>query len=233
MEVSLKALIIIIIISGLTITVNQNMPIKVNKDITQLNLDKVNNLMIVAHPDDETIWGGARLLQDDYLVVCITCGNKKRRAKEFKKVMEISNNQYIMLGYPDKVKGVRSDWKDHYSDISNDLKKIITYKNWNLIVTHNPNGEYGHDHHKMTNKIVTDIYNKKDNLYYFGKYYKPYNMKKIKNDLTKIDEKYLNIKKNKMIKVYKSQSFIEERFGHMFEYENWIKASCWKNNINI
>ena len=29
------------------------------------------NLMIVAHPDDETLWGGAHLIEDNYYVVCV------------------------------------------------------------------------------------------------------------------------------------------------------------------
>ena len=41
--------------------------------------DKVDNLMIVAHPDDETLWGSSYLIKDKYLVVCITCGNKRVR----------------------------------------------------------------------------------------------------------------------------------------------------------
>ena len=52
---------------------------------------------------------------------------------------------------------------------------ILGYKKWNKIVTHNPEGEYGHIHHKMTNQIVTKECKKKDltkNLYYFAHYYK-------------------------------------------------------------
>ena len=44
--------------------------------------------MIVAHPDDEMLWGGAHLLNGNYLVVCITCGRSKTRDKEFKEVGE-------------------------------------------------------------------------------------------------------------------------------------------------
>ena len=37
------------------------------------------SLMIVAHPDDETIWGGSHLLKGHYLVVCLTNGNNEKR----------------------------------------------------------------------------------------------------------------------------------------------------------
>ncbi|MDD2181636.1 MAG: PIG-L family deacetylase, partial [Bacilli bacterium] len=225
MDTRFKILFSIILIGGTGIFISNRLPVKVNKNINSLDLSDTNKLMIVAHPDDETIWGGAELLKDNYLVVCITCGNVKGRAKEFKKVMNLSNNKYIMFGYPDKLRGVRDDWTDHQLDIKIDLMNIINYKNWDLIVTHNPDGEYGHSHHKMTSKMVTDLTKNKDNLYYFGKYYKPSKINHVKTDLTKIDKEYIDIKKNKMIKKYKTQKFTTKKFSHMFDYENWIKAS--------
>ena len=59
-----------------------------NKQMDELDLEKYNKLMIVAHPDDELIWGGVHLLEDDYLVVCITRGYDKTRKKEFENVIE-------------------------------------------------------------------------------------------------------------------------------------------------
>ena len=128
-----------------------------------------DKLMIVAHPDDETFWGGAHLIEDNYLVVCITCGTVKRRVEEFKKAMSITNDKYIMLGYPDLTKGKKDDWSKVHVNIKSDLEKIINYKNWEMIVTHNPYGEYGHIHHIMTNRMVTEL-SDKDVLYYFGYY---------------------------------------------------------------
>ena len=143
-------------------------------DVSKVDLSKVENLMIVAHPDDETIWGGAHLLSEDYLVVCITCGNDKTRVEEFKQALAISNDQYLMLNYPDKVSGKRDDWKDSKMGITKDLKKIMSLKNWDKIVTHNKEGEYGHIHHKMSHDIVTSIFDNgsvKGRLYFFGKYF--------------------------------------------------------------
>lgn len=195
-------------------------------DISQIDLSKANSLMIVAHPDDETIWGGAHLLEDDYLVVCITCGGKRNRVEEFKKALAISDDQYLMLNYPDKVHGKRDEWKKVKPNIKKDLEKIMRLKHWDKIVTHNKQGEYGHIHHKMANRIVTSIYeagNVKGNLYFFGKYYKKKDIDLYKDDLVSISEKEKRVKINQMIEVYKSQSFIKNAFGHMFDYENWIE----------
>lgn len=197
----------------------------VSKDWSKIDLSKAKKLMIVAHPDDETLWGGAHLLEDDYLVVCITCGNNRTRSKEFKKVMKKTNDQYIMLGYPDKVLGVRSNWKQESSAIYTDLKKIISMKKWELIVTHNEEGEYGHIHHIKTHTIVTNIYNELnigEPLYFFGKYYTKFAIAVMNELPSEINDELYDTKVNELINMYKSQDFIKEKFNQMFKYEDWI-----------
>src|SRR5574344_3038536 len=60
-----------------------------------------NKLMIVAHPDDDTIFGGEHLVDDDYVVVCVTCGVNPTRLQEFKTVMNYSDDKYIYLKHTD------------------------------------------------------------------------------------------------------------------------------------
>ena len=76
-----------------------------NKQMDELDLEKYNKLMIVAHPDDELIWGGVHLLEDDYLVVCITRGYDKTRKKVFEYVIEATGDKGIILSYHDKIAG--------------------------------------------------------------------------------------------------------------------------------
>ena len=216
-------IIILLLIIVLFLFSTNRMPIK--KQLKQLDLDNFNKVMFVAHPDDDTIWGGAHLLDDDYLVVCVTCGVNGIRVREINNALNYSNDRLITLGYPDKVFGKRSDWKSEKKSIEKDIKEILSYKNWDLVVTHNPNGEYGHSHHKMTSKIVTDIYGKEDTLYYFGKYYNKSNINKLDKD-SMINSKILKSKK-KMLDMYKSQGFIDSKFGHMYPYENWIRSTNW------
>ncbi len=205
----------------------------VRTNINDINFDRVKKLMIVAHPDDETIWGGSHLLNDkekgDYLVVCVTCGRKKVRNNEIKKAMEMENAQVIMLGYPDKTFGKRNDWHDHKKQIEKDLNKIINMKEYDFIVTHNPKGEYGHIHHKMTSDLTTKVAlnnNYENKLNYFGKYYSKNKIKKYEKTHP---EHINNLKeKNKVLNVYKSQKFIHGYFGQMFKYENWLSYKDWK-----
>ncbi len=204
-------------------------PINVDKDFTKINLDDAKKVMFVAHPDDDSIWGGAHLLEDgkDYLVVCITCGEREDRVKEFISAMERVESQYIMLGYPDKTNGKKDDWQTSIEKIHADIDEILQLKTWDMIVTHNPEGEYGHIHHKMTSSAVTELADV-SKLMYFAKYYKPSLIDDYKADLKELSDE-LYQKKYDLIGVYKTQDFVYDMFGHMFRYENWIKYEDWNN----
>ena len=187
--------------------------------------DKNNatKLMIVAHPDDELLWGGGHLMEGGYMVVCITNGKDKVRSEEFYNVMKESGNEGIILEYPDKVRGQRDDWSKVRSGIVSDIERLMKYKKWQLIVTHNKNGEYGHVHHQMIHSFVTQIYNDDEidsSLYCFGKYFKRSKLNDAKNTLVPITAQQLTYKEE-LEKLYKSQSATIEKLSHMNEYEIW------------
>ncbi len=189
---------------------------------------KYKNLMVVAHPDDDLLFGGTELMKDDYVVVCVTCGTSKTRLKEFKRMMNYFGDEYITLGYPDLVEGKKSEWIDEYDLITRDVKNIINLKEWDKIVTHNPDGEYGHIHHKMTNRIVTGLTDDKSKLYYFNKtystkYYKENNISKT------LDEEMCNKKRELFDKYYKSQVGLKVR--HLSDYEKVTSYDEWINNF--
>lgn len=193
--------------------------------LDSINLDDVNKLMIVAHPDDETFWGGGHLLEDKYLVVCLTNGWYPERRKEFYSAMEFSEDEAIILDYADLSDGVKDNWLYCKDAIQQDLELLIGYKNWDMIVTHNLDGEYGHIHHRMTNQYTTQISMNKnmlDKLYYFGKYYDkgevPENLK------SNLSLETLGLK-SRMCKKYAAQMSSYERLWiQMQPFEYWTKA---------
>ncbi len=218
-------ILLIAILFGCVKSCEKAAPYTPTKDFSYLDLEGVDNLMIVAHPDDEILWGGMHLIEDDYLVVCITCGPNKIRVNEFISVMNATEDKYIMLGYPDKTNGERDNWDTSRAGITEDLKNIVELKDWNIIVTHNPQGEYGHQHHKMTNQITTQVVEDKDKLYYFGRYHSKARMTNYIDDMTANEE---NLKRKKdIIGLYTSQEFIQTAFDHMFEYEDWESYYKW------
>ncbi len=185
--------------------------------------EKAKKLMIVAHPDDDVIWGGAHLMSGDYFVVCITNGRNDERRPEFEKMLEQSGNSGYILEYPDKVVGQRDDWKQVWDKIENDVGRIMNCKKWELIVTHNKDGEYGHQHHIYTNSIVTELYNKNkpdSPLYNFGTYYSKKKLPDHDSEMTKISDKELEYK-TELVKVYESQKKTVDKLWHMGPYEMW------------
>jgi len=191
------------------------------------NADNFENLMIVAHPDDEILWGGGHLCTDKYFVVCLTNGHNFKRSIDFRKIMDFSKNGGIILDYPDKQGYVSDQWLNVKEGMIKDLTTILNYKHWDKIVTHEPEGVSGHIHHRKTSELVTNITKKLNifgNLYYFGKLYQKGCIPK---NLPRITEKELQCK-IKLISLYKSViNDIYAMWIHMIPYENWTLASNW------
>ena len=201
---------------------------------SQIDFTKADSLMIVAHPDDETIWGGNHLKNGRYLVVCLTNGDNEIRSQEFHNVIGKTNNQGVILKFPDKTNGKRDTWNTCYKTIDKEIKRIIKVKKWKEVITHNPAGEYGHQHHKMTSTMVTTVMKENydlNKLAYFGKYYK----KKDFLEKSEVEKEFMNPlhkkqreEKQKLLNLYPSQKKVEKKLAHMMPYENWIPYNEWK-----
>lgn len=201
-----------------------------NYTLDMNNASQYSNVMIVAHPDDETLWGGANLYKDDYFVVCLTNGYNKIRANEFQKIMKFTNNTGILLNYPDVTGKYIDDWSNVEDGILHDLKIILEYKCWNKIVTYGPDGTYGHIHHKKTSEYITKLAiktKKYSNLYYFAKYYKK---NEIPENQSRISDIELNYKNQEIIFYKSTKKGIDKYFIHVMPYEKLILASE-SNNI--
>lgn len=200
-----------------------------NSTLDIYNASQYKNIMIVAHPDDETLWGGANLFNERYFIVCLTNGYTLSRANDFREILKFTNSSGIILNYPDVQDNIGDNWSEVEGGILKDLSTIINYNAWEKIVTYGPDGTTGHFHHKKTCEFVTKIakkYNKYNNLYYFGKFYKKNNIPK---NLKRISNRELEYKK-KEVSIYKSvKKIIYKLWYHMLPYENWILASEWKN----
>jgi hypothetical protein len=61
-------------------------------------------LMIVAHPDDESLFGGEALTSSrGWLVVCVTNASNPTRRAEFVKAMSLAGADYLVLDHPDNI----------------------------------------------------------------------------------------------------------------------------------
>ena len=126
----------------------------------------INNLVIVAHPDDETIWAEEKL--NDHTHVIVVFGhsilgkdNALLREGEFKNVRSIAKCSYEIWDFPEK----KNRWDINVSDnIKKNINRILsTYKNIQTLYTHNSYGETGHmDHirlHNIVKEVICNFYN--------------------------------------------------------------------------
>ena len=198
-----------------------------NEQVLQANIINADKLLILAHPDDDALWAGGHLMSGSWLVVCITNGRNETRRDEFNRAMNASGNAHIILEYPDKVNGSRDDWSEVRDGLKADIDVLLNYKNWDIIATHNPDGEYGHQHHKMTSQLVTEgcIQNgMTDRLQYMGKYYSAKKLPNAIDKLNRITDEQLQFKEY-LLSFYKSQKSTIDNLSHMNPFEEWQSYS--------
>ena len=124
---------------------------------------EVDKLLIVAHPDDEVLWGGINLLtQPGWFVVCSTHANDPVRSAEFYSTMSYCNvTKYIMFDVDDTYTEDPSEADKLYDGSKfEEALKQLSKKDWKLVLTHNSDGEYGHEHHKKVHRLVAKHFKK-------------------------------------------------------------------------
>lgn len=127
----------------------------------RLTRSKSRALIVVAHPDDETLFmlgpllqrlahrstrsGGGGVRCTDWTIVCVTDadgnGEGPARLRLFEKACGVLGAKMICLGHPD-----RFDQNIDLEDLTKQLRALGS--SWSAVYTHGPLGEYGHPHHQ-------------------------------------------------------------------------------------
>lgn len=157
--------------------------------------------MIVAHPDDESLFGGAKLiLEKGWKVICITNGNNPVRRKEFEKAMEMVRAEFEIWSYPDNPHAEFDSRK-----LLRDLARVVGEKDWDKIISHNETGEYGHSGHRQMHRLMRKLDPKNLSFFEFGG--------ELSGELWE--------KKSKLISEYKSQKAVCDRLDWLSKFEKF------------
>ena len=117
-------------------------------------------LVIVAHPDDETIWMGGTLLMNrnkwNTTIISLCRKNDKDRAPKFKKVCKILKTKSRISNLDDDKLN-----KLPLEEIIKRINNLSPRKNYDYIFTHGENGEYGHIRHKEVHNAVNKMLKEK------------------------------------------------------------------------
>jgi len=114
--------------------------------------------IIVAHPDDETLWAGGTILSHPswkWFIVCLCRGSDNDRAPKFLKTLQILGAEGIMGDLDD---GPEQKPLDE-NELEHTILKLLPSMHFDLIISHNPNGEYTrHVRHEETAKTVIKLW---------------------------------------------------------------------------
>jgi len=114
--------------------------------------------VIVAHPDDETLWAGGTLLSHSLwrcFIVCLCRADDKDRSPKFFKALKIFKSEGIMGNLDD---GPEQKPLDE-NEVEQAILDLLPANHFDLIITHNPGGEYTrHLRHEETGRAVIKLW---------------------------------------------------------------------------
>jgi len=114
--------------------------------------------VIVAHPDDETLWAGGTILShptNQWFIVSLCRASDTNRAAKFYKTLKILNAEGIMGDLDD---GPTQEPLDEIV-LEAAILQLLPDKHFDLIITHSKQGEYTrHLRHEEVNKAVVTLW---------------------------------------------------------------------------
>lgn len=124
-------------------------------------MEKIKSVVvIVAHPDDETLWAGGEILLHpswNWFIISLCRKTDTERASRFYKALKEINAKGIMGDLDD---GPEQTPLAEFT-LEETILSLLPQMHFDRIMTHNPNGEYTrHLRHEETSKAVIILWDK-------------------------------------------------------------------------
>ena len=119
---------------------------------------RLKALCVVAHPDDCIIFAWPFIEyadQFDWTILYLTYNEQDQRAQEVKKFWDNRNIPTIFLGHVDTYKDMENN-KLSFAVLTAAWQIAGHVKDYDLLLTHDRNGDYGHIHHRVVHDAVKD-----------------------------------------------------------------------------
>jgi LmbE family N-acetylglucosaminyl deacetylase len=114
--------------------------------------------VIVAHPDDETLWAGGTILNHpswNFFIACLCRGADNERAPRYRNALKILKSEGAIGDLDDGPDQKPLDEKE----VESKILELLPPKHFDLIITHNPTGEYTrHKRHEEVSKAVIRLW---------------------------------------------------------------------------
>ncbi|MBN2348141.1 MAG: PIG-L family deacetylase [Bacteroidales bacterium] len=115
--------------------------------------------VIVAHPDDETLWAGGTILSHpswQWFIVCLCRGSDKDRAPRFYNALKVLKSDGVMGDLDDGPDQKPLEEKE----VEDVILNLLPSKHFDLVISHNPSGEYTrHIRHEEAGKAIIKLWN--------------------------------------------------------------------------
>jgi len=116
-------------------------------------------VLIVAHPDDETLWAGGTILSHPswkFFIVCLSRKSDADRAPKFYEALKVLKSEGVMGDLDDGPGQKPLDEKV----IEDAILQLLPRQHFDLIISHHPSGEYTrHIRHEEVSKAVIKLWN--------------------------------------------------------------------------
>jgi len=134
------------------------MNLKISEEHYPAQSKKKTVAVIVAHPDDETLWAGGTILSHpswNCFIVCLCRADDLDRSPKFYEALKILSAEGIIGNMDD---GPEQEPLAEI-EVERVVLDLLPKRHYDLVITHNPTGEYTrHLRHEETSKAVLSLW---------------------------------------------------------------------------